>query len=107
MQVFNNLISNAIKFTNTGGKIEIQVEESANNTILVSISDNGIGISQEYLPKLFNLFSQEDESSTRKYDGNGLGLFLVKKYCEKNIIDLTVESEKEKGSTFTLSFQQK
>ncbi len=106
-QILIHLIENAIKFTNTGGKIEIQVEESANNTILVSISDNGIGISQEYLPKLFNLFSQEDESSTRKYDGNGLGLFLVKKYCEKNIIDLTVESEKEKGSTFTLSFQQK
>ncbi len=103
-QIMIHLVENAIKFTNTGGEIRINVIESSAGKITVTILDNGVGISQEYIPRLFTLFSQEDQSSTRKFDGNGLGLFLVKKYCERNNVQIFVNSEKGKGSSFTLVF---
>ncbi|PKL87144.1 MAG: hypothetical protein CVV23_16915, partial [Ignavibacteriae bacterium HGW-Ignavibacteriae-2] len=62
--------------------------------------------SQEFLPSLFNPFTQETEGYTRKFEGNGLGLALVKKYCELNNVQITVQSEKNKGTTFTLEFRQ-
>lgn len=102
-QIVIHLIENAIKFTNNGGNIKISIKQSLDNIILV-IYDNGIGISEEYLPQLFALFSQEHQGSARKYEGNGLGLYLVKKYCEGNNLQLFVESQKGKGSTFTLMF---
>jgi signal transduction histidine kinase len=70
----------------------------------VFVVDTGIGISKEYLPHLFEKFSQEDEGYTRKYEGNGLGLALVREYCTLNNAVLEVESEKGKGSIFKVLF---
>lgn len=103
MKIFDHLIDNAIKFTNKGFvKVDISKNGSAKN-ILVSVKDSGIGISKEYLPKLFTSFSQEEQGYSRSFDGNGLGLALVKKYCELNNIKIDVKSEKGTGTTFLLT----
>lgn len=102
MQIFSNLIGNAIKYTNEGSiHIDIVREDKE---LCVKIIDTGIGISKEYIPHLFQLFSQEEKGYTRKFEGNGLGLALVQKYCEMNNARIDVESEKHKGSTFMVCF---
>lgn len=103
-QAVSNLIDNAIKYTDSGGII-ISIENFEKN-YLIKISDTGIGISEEYLPRLFEKFSQEESGYGRKYEGNGLGLSLVKKYCEINNIKISVQSEKGVGTTFILDFQK-
>ena len=102
-QIFSNLIDNAIKYTEKGGVI-VEVNPRSDGSVRVNVSDTGIGISQEYLSELFTPFSQEEQGYTRKYEGNGLGLALVKKYCEINNADIKVESQKGKGTTFTVIF---
>ncbi len=101
-QVFINLIDNAIKYTEKGG-VQIAINE-INNRINISITDTGIGISQDYLPNVFNPFSQEDYGQNRTFEGTGLGLALAKKYIEINNAEINVTSEKWKGSTFTVVF---
>ncbi len=103
IQVFNNLIDNAIKYT-PEGKVEIVVERNEKDDYLVHIADTGIGISDDYLPQLFHAFSQEDQGYARKFEGNGLGLALVKKYCELNSALIKVKSKKNVGSIFTVVF---
>jgi PAS domain S-box-containing protein len=103
VQVFANLIDNAIKYTNEG-KIEIFIDRNFSNKLFVKVADSGIGISENYLPQIYSPFSQEEQGYTRSYEGNGLGLALVKKYCEINNIDIFVDSIKSKGTTFTLIF---
>ena len=103
-QIFANLLDNALKYTEHGG-IKVVIKNAANK-LLVSISDTGIGISKEYLPNLFLPFIQEEQGYTRKFEGNGLGLALVKKYCDLNNIDISVQSEKGKGSSFILKFDE-
>ena len=68
------------------------------------IIDSGIGISEDYLPNLFNPFTQEEQGYSRSFDGNGLGLALVKKYCGILNADISVESKKDVGTTFTVKF---
>lgn len=102
-QIFLNIIDNAIKYTSKG-EIKIEITNRKANDVCVSISDTGIGISPEFLPNLFNPFSQEDMSITRHFEGTGLGLALVKKYVEINNAAIKVESEKGKGSKFMLIF---
>ncbi|MCX7797548.1 MAG: ATP-binding protein [Melioribacter sp.] len=102
-QIFINLIENAIKYTNTG-KVEVSSYLNQQNQIVVKVSDTGIGISEEFIPKLFTLFNQEQRGYTREFEGNGLGLALVKKYCELNNAQISVESKKGIGSTFTVTF---
>ena len=101
-QIFDNLIHNAIKYTHKGG-IEINIYTN-NNSIQVVVADTGIGISEEYMPNLFKPFTQEEHGYTRKYEGNGLGLALVKRYCELNDTQIKVESKKGEGTKFTLEF---
>ena len=101
-QAISNLIDNSIKYTEYGG-LKIQLEEKDEN-YLFKICDTGIGISKEYLPHLFDKFSQEESGYTRKYEGSGLGLSLVKMYCEINNISISVCSTKGQGTTFTLEF---
>ena len=101
-QVFINLIDNAIKYTSKGG-IQVVINE-INNKAFVSISDTGIGISPEYIPNIFDAFSQEDFGRDRNFEGTGLGLALVKKYIEINNAEISVVSEKWKGSTFKVTF---
>ena len=103
-QIFANLIDNAIKYTQEG-KIEIIVDRNFNNKLFVKVTDTGIGISENYLPTLYSPFSQEEQGYTRSYEGNGLGLALVKKYCELNNAKIFVDSAKGKGTTFTILLQ--
>jgi len=102
-QIFSHLIDNAIKFTNKGS-VAIIIENNEMKQLVAAVEDTGIGISEEYLPKLFNPFSQEQQGLTRAYDGNGLGLALVKKLCEMNDISIEVTSVKGKGTCFKLIF---
>ena len=99
-QAFQNLIDNAVKFTSKG-YVEITTVET-DGKILVKIADTGIGISNNYLPKLFQPFTQEEVGYSRKFDGNGLGLALTKKYLEINNAIISVKSIKSKGTTFTV-----
>jgi PAS domain S-box-containing protein len=104
-QIFTNLIENAIKFTRKG-KVEILLGSNENNNLIVEIKDTGVGMSKEFLSKLYEPFLQEEQGYTRSFDGNGLGLSLVKKYCEINNINIEVESEKNVGSTFRIIFDK-
>ena len=103
-QIVANLLNNAIKYTQKG-EVILRVFRTSDNKLAVEVNDTGIGISKEYLPKIFDSFSQEEQGYTRHYDGNGLGLALVKKYCQINNAEITVESEKGKGSTFRVIFK--
>lgn len=101
--VAQNLINNAIKFTEHG---EIQVTARhlrEKNSVEIEVKDTGIGIPKEALPAIFEKFHQVDNSSTRSYGGVGLGLHIVKVYTEALGGSVAVESEPGKGSTFTLS----
>jgi signal transduction histidine kinase len=101
--VFQNLIDNAIKYTNDG-KIDVNIYRNEKNNYCVAIVDTGIGIAPEYINKIFLPFSQEDTGYSRKFDGIGLGLALVKKYLGLINADIKVESEKGKGSLFEINF---
>ncbi len=103
-QAFQNLIDNAIKFT-IDGNVEINLHQDDEN-IFVEIADTGIGISEEYLPKLFEAFSQEEIGYSRRFEGNGLGLALTKKYIELNNAEIFVKSKKGKGTTFTVKIKK-
>ena len=70
----------------------------------LDVEDTGIGISNEYIPKLFDPFSQEEQGYTRSYEGIGLGLSLVKSYADLNNAEIIVSSEKNKGSVFEVIF---
>ncbi|MBZ0200776.1 MAG: ATP-binding protein [Ignavibacteriaceae bacterium] len=95
-------MDNAIKFS-SGGTIRITtfLQKAKMN---VKFEDEGVGVSKDYLKVIFEPFRQEHQGYTRSYEGNGLGLTLVKKYCELNKIKIDVKSKKGKGSTFTLTF---
>ncbi len=104
-QIFDNLLDNAIKYTQKG-KIEILVTGDDDKRIKIVVEDTGIGISDEYMNNLFKPFLQEEQGYSRRFEGNGLGLALVKKYCDLNGIQISVESKKEVGSKFTLTFSR-
>ncbi len=102
-QAFQNLLDNAIKFTENG-KVEICIKPDVNGITEVDIEDTGIGISKDYLPKIFEPFTQEEIGYSRKYEGNGLGLALTKKYLELNNAEIIVNSTKGKGTKFNIRF---
>lgn len=106
-QVLINILGNAVKFTPAGGSVSLQVERKAQyngkSTLCFVITDTGIGISEEYLPYIFDAFSQEDSSTTNKYGSSGLGLAITKRIVEMMNGDIQVESEKGKGSVFTVT----
>ena len=99
--ILQNLIANAVKFTEEGG-VEISAEEK-NETIRITVSDTGIGIDKEHLPHIFDEFRQADGSNSRKYGGTGLGLAIAQKYAEMLGGSIEVESSRGKGSKFTVS----
>lgn len=105
-QIFQNLIGNAVKYTHKG-HISISVEDYQKNKVIVKVEDTGIGISSKYIKNLFSPFSQEDSGQTRKYEGNGLGLALVKEYVRVNNGEIAVQSEKNKGTLFSVVFEKK
>ena len=97
--MWNNLISNAIKFSNHGGEISIRLQ-NFENQIIFTISDNGIGISEEAQKHIFDKFYQGDTS--HKQEGNGLGLALVKKIVDLEGGAISVQNNDDKGCTFTV-----
>ncbi|MFZ1289619.1 MAG: ATP-binding protein [Melioribacteraceae bacterium] len=102
-QLFVNLIDNGLKYTKEG-HVEINIYNDENGNLSVDIQDTGIGISDEFLPTLFEPFTQEERGYRRKFDGNGLGLALVKKYCELNDAFIKVSSKKGIGTKFSIKF---
>jgi len=106
-QVITNLISNSVKFTGRDGVIFIGVKASEKTldrtSLTFFVKDTGMGIAEEDIKKLFVPFSQVDASSTRKYEGTGLGLTICKQLVEKMGGEVWVESELGKGSTFTFT----
>lgn len=103
-QIFLNILDNAVKFTEQG-RVEIELRNDSENNVILEIKDSGIGISEEYMPQLFTLFSQEDQGYSRRFEGNGLGLALVKKYCGMNNAIPEVRSRKGEGTIVTITFR--
>ena len=106
-QVLINVLSNAVKFTPEGGRVDLTVSCKAKydgkTTLSFEVADTGIGISREYLPHIFDTFSQEDSSTTSKYGSSGLGMAISKNIVEMMNGTIEVESEKGRGSVFTVT----
>ena len=102
VQILANLLSNAAKFTADGGEMGLVVEPAPGDAVDFHVWDYGIGIADENLPMLFSAFTQVDGSRTRRYEGTGLGLALVKSLAELHGGSVAVESEIGKGSRFTV-----
>ena len=103
-QIFWNLLSNAIKFTAEGGNVWLDATHTEKE-ICITVRDDGVGISPEFIPHLFNRFSQEDTTTTRDHNGLGLGLFLVRHLVELHGGRVTARSDGQgKGTTFTVHF---
>ncbi len=105
-EALDNLIANAFKFTMPGGTITVVIDKiiHENNTqVLITVEDTGIGISEEKLNKIFNRFFQADDTSTKQYEGTGLGLTIVKEFIELHSGKIRVESKANVGSKFIIT----
>ena len=104
-QIYSNLLSNAIKYTSDGGIIKVNFFEKHSETeelcFEFSVEDNGIGMSEEYVNKAFEMFSREHDSRINKIQGTGLGLPIAQKFARLMNGDISVKSEEGKGSIFT------
>lgn len=100
-QAINHIVDNAIKYTDKG-TVQINSKCETEN-VIITIADTGNGISEDYLPRIFEPFTQEYQGYNRKYEGNGLGMALVKQYCSLNNASITIESEKWIGTTVKIS----
>jgi signal transduction histidine kinase/DNA-binding response OmpR family regulator len=102
-QMVWNLLTNAVKFTPSGGWVVVRTERQ-NDVLKIIVSDTGSGIAPEFLPYVFDRFRQQDSTSTRRHDGLGLGLAIVRQLAELHGGEVTAESEGlGKGATFTIS----
>lgn len=104
-ELCENLISNAIRYNVDGGKINIEIQDNSNNVVF-KVSDTGIGIAKEHLPRLCERFYMVDKSRSSTTGGTGLGLAIVKHICALYNAELNIESELHKGSTFTIKFNK-
>ena len=106
-QVMINILGNAVKFTPEGGTVTFLIEEGprfdGKATLKLTFRDTGIGMSKEYLPKIFDTFSQEDSGAANRYGSTGLGMAITKNLVEMMHGEILVESEKGVGSTFTVT----
>ena len=106
-QVLINILSNAVKFTDKGGKVSLLIECTAQydgqSNFRFTIKDTGIGMSKDYLPRIFEPFSQEDDTTTSRYGGSGLGLAITKNIVQMMNGSITVESEKGVGTEFVVN----
>jgi methyl-accepting chemotaxis protein len=105
-RVVLNLISNAIKFTNAGGKILVNMHENK-DTVDITVKDTGIGISDDHIKNIFKRYHQADKSLSRNAEGSGIGLSLVKSLVELHGGKISVKSEVGKGSTFKIELPNK
>lgn len=99
-QVLNNIIGNAIKFTDKG-EVEVKLLEGS-GFVIIQVQDTGTGIDSDFLPKLFHPFERENDDLKPQYEGTGLGLMITKQMMEKMNGQIEVKSTKGKGSTFRL-----
>ena len=102
-QIISNLLDNAVKYSSKGD-INVVIDKDERDKIMISVIDSGIGMSKDYQEKIFTLFSQEQMGYNRRYEGNGLGLALSKKFADLNDISIEVDSIQDEGSTFTIIF---
>ncbi|MBQ6928494.1 MAG: amino acid permease [Oscillospiraceae bacterium] len=106
-QVLINILGNAVKFTPEDGRVAFTVEQIARTdeqcTLRFTMKDTGIGMSKEYMPKIFDTFSQEDSGAANRYGSTGLGMAITKNLVEMMKGDILVESEKGVGTTFTVT----
>ncbi len=99
--ILYNLTGNAAKFTDEG-RIEVSLEPAPPDGLVIRVADTGVGIDREFLPRLFDEFSQESEGLTRDYEGTGLGMAITRRAVEALGGDIQVESEKGLGTVFTV-----
>ncbi|MBQ9568030.1 MAG: response regulator [Lachnospiraceae bacterium] len=106
-QVLINILGNAVKFTPEGGRVDLIAEKTGGfdgkSTLRFIIRDTGVGMSKDYIPKLFDTFSQEDETAANKYGSSGLGMTITKSIVEMMNGNIEVDSEKGIGTTFTVT----
>lgn len=100
--IISNLLSNSCKFTPAGGSIEVDIILNDPNALIIKVKDTGNGISDLYLPHVFDRFYQVDSPAQRTYEGSGIGLSLVKELALIHGGNVSVESPKESGCTFTV-----
>ncbi len=105
-QVLTNLVENSIKYGVNGGTTEVSIEDLIKNKVIVRISDNGEGIKEEHIPRLFERFFRVDKSGSRKVGGSGLGLSIVKHIVEAHNEKIYVESQFEVGSEFSFTLEK-
>src|SRR5690606_30481761 len=103
-QILLNLISNAIKFTASGGRVEVGAAPEARGGFRLWVSDTGIGIAPEHIPVVLAPFGQVQNDLTRQYEGTGLGLPLVKSLVELHDGIFAIDSEPGRGTTITATF---
>jgi signal transduction histidine kinase len=102
-QVLRALIDNAVKFTPEGGHVKVTARrEQGAGACRIEVIDDGIGISAEAIPRLFDRFYQEDNSRTRRHGGMGMGLALVRRLCDAHTATVKARSDEHGGSTFTI-----
>ena len=105
-QIMINILGNAVKFTDAPGKVSFTIEELSEEDgicrMKFTMRDTGIGMDPEYLPKIFETFSQEDASNTNSYGGSGLGMAITRNLVEMMNGEISVESKKGKGTVFTV-----
>lgn len=111
-EIFVNILSNAIKYTSSGGSVKVSVDElpcdeAGYMMVRTRVSDTGIGMSQEYLTNIFEAFTRERNVTKSKIAGTGLGMSIVKKYVDLLGGTINVESELGKGSTFTVTLKHR
>ena len=103
LQTMQNLLDNAVKYTQQGG-VTVHLSRDGDGTVRIAVRDTGIGISEEYLPQLFEPYTQEESGYSRSFEGIGLGMSLVKKYTELLHATLDIQSVKNEGTTVSLLF---
>ena len=106
LQVLTNLVVNSIKYGKEGGYTKVKVEEYDNDRIIVRVKDNGEGIEDEHLPRLFERFYRIDKNRSRKKGGSGLGLSIVKHIIEAHQEQIFVESKIGQGTEFSFTLQK-
>ena len=102
-QIIQNVLDNAVKFT-SNSEIRIHLGKGSKGIIVLTISDTGIGISEDYIKNIFTPFTQEVMGYNRPFEGNGLGLAISKRFADLNNINIQVESVKTKGTKVSLIF---